>query len=100
MKTRVDYDTALKVVGLVIDAWDPYGLLKGGAPSDEFHSEIESLVTRIRRIRSPEDAAKETSTIFSAAFEPQYFTLAACTKVGTKLYDRLKEADLLSTPKA
>lgn len=100
MKTRADYDTALKVVGSVIDAWDPYCLLEGGAPSDEFHSEIESLVTRIRRIRSPEDAAKEISTIFSDAFEPQYFSVAACSEVGTQLYNRLKEADLLSTPKA
>ena len=100
MKTRADYEGAIKVVGSVIDAWDPYSLLAGGAPPDEFHSEIERLVTRIRHIYSPEDAAKEISSIFSRAFEPEYFTVAACTDVGAQLYDCLKEADLLSTPKA
>jgi hypothetical protein len=100
MKTSADYDTAFKVVSSVIDAWDPYSLLEGGAPPDEFHSEIKSLIAWLRHIRAPEDAAKEISSIFSAAFEPQYFTVTACTEVGTQLYDRLKEADLLSTPKA
>jgi hypothetical protein len=35
MKTRADYEGAIKVVGSVIDAWDPYCLLEGGSPPDE-----------------------------------------------------------------
>ena len=99
MKTRSDHDIALKVVGSVIDGWDPYCLLEGGSPPDEFHSEIESLVARIRQMHSPDDAAKEISRIFSAAFEP-HFTPDACAAVGLQLYSRLRDAGLLVTSDA
>ena len=100
MKTRTDYDDAVATVGSVIRAWDPYSLLASGAPADEFDAEITRLVPRIRHIHSPADAATEISSVFSAAFEPEYFTPQACAEVGTRLFERLQEAGLLSTPTA
>ena len=97
MKARSDYDAAIETVGSVINAWDPYSLLTGGAPRDEFEAEVSQLVTRIPRIHSPSDAAREISAVFSAAFEPQHFTVEACADVGTQLYQRLQNAGLLST---
>ena len=37
---KATYMRALEVVGSVIHDWDPYGLIAGGAPADEFDSEI------------------------------------------------------------
>ena len=99
MKTRADYDAALNVVASVINAWDPYSLLSGGSPPDEFETEIAALVPRIGHIHSPEDAAREIAVVFAAAFEP-HFTPEVCAEVGTQLYSRLQEVDLLATPDA
>ena len=56
MKTRKDYDLALDVIGKVVNEWDPYCLLEGGAPKDEFDAEIRQLATYIPRISTPDDA--------------------------------------------
>jgi Domain of unknown function (DUF1871) len=99
MKTRSDYDAALDVVASVINAWDPYCLIEGGSPSDEFEAVIAALVPRIRHIHSEEDAAREIATVFVRAFDPA-FTPEACAKVGAQLYSRLQEASLLATSDA
>jgi uncharacterized protein DUF1871 len=96
MKTRSDYDAAIDLVASVINAWDPYSLIQGGSPPDEFEAEIATLVPRIKHIHSPDDAAREIATIFAAAFEP-HFTPEVCAKVGAQLYSRLQEAGLLAT---
>jgi len=44
MKTKKDYKHTQFVVKKIIDAWDPYALLEGGAPDDEFASEIDEIV--------------------------------------------------------
>ena len=99
MKTRSDYDAALDVVASVINAWDPYSLLEGGSPPDEFDAEIAALVRRIRHIHSEGDAAREIAAVFATAFDPT-FTPEACAKVGAQLYSRLQETDLLTTSDA
>ncbi len=95
MKTRDDYDTATKIVASVINAWDPYSLLEGGSPPDEFEAEVAALVLRIRHIHSEEDAVREIATVFASAFQ-SHFTPERCTTVGAQLYSRLQEANLLS----
>ncbi len=97
MKTRADYDAAIDAVASVIDAWDPYSLLADGAPRDEFAAEVGQLVTRIPAIRSPEDAAREIASVFSAYFVPEDFTADSCLEVGARLHSRLKRAGLLAT---
>jgi hypothetical protein len=96
MKTRSDYDAALNVVASVINAWDPYSLIEGGSPSDEFEAEVAALVPRIRHMHSEGDAAREIATVFVKAFDST-FTPEACGRVGAQLYSRLQEADLLAT---
>ena len=95
MKTRSDYDAALNVVASVINAWDPYSLIEGGSPSDEFEAEVAELVPRIRQIHSEADAAREIASAFANAFDSS-FTPEACASVGAQLYSRLREADLLA----
>ncbi len=99
MKTRSDYDAALDIVASVINAWDPYSLLEGGSPPDEFEAEIAALVPRIRHIHSEGDASREIATVFAKAFDTT-FTPGICAKVGAQLYSRLQEASLLAASDA
>ena len=89
MKTRKDYELAVAAIRKVIDEWDPYGLLDGGAPTDEFDSEIAQLVTYIPRIRTVDDAVNAVSEVFSKMFEPDVFRPESCGDVGRRLYDAL-----------
>ncbi len=100
VKTRADYDSTLEVVGAVINAWDPYSLLAGGAPRDEFYMEVARLVTRIPHIHSVADASREVSAVFARYFGPDEFSVDSCAEVGARLFDELQKAQLLSTPKA
>jgi hypothetical protein len=95
MKTRDDYKRALAAVTSVVHCWDPYGLLAGGAPSDEFDPEIAQVVTRIPHIHTAQDAANALSLVFSEAFEPDLFTPELCLQPGSQLYTLLKEMGLV-----
>lgn len=95
MRTRADYDRAFAIVRDAIHAWDPYRLIAGGAPADEWDSEIASVVAQIPRIRSQSDAAHAISRVFSSALEPEGFGPEDCARVGRRLYSSLCEAGLL-----
>jgi hypothetical protein len=96
MRTRSDYDRAFTVVRDVIHEWDPYALVGGGAPGDEWDSEIASLVAQIPRIKSENDAAHAVSHVFSSAFQPEGFSPADCAEVGKRLYSSLVGSGLLA----
>jgi hypothetical protein len=54
---KAAYKRALQVVGSVVREWNPYCLLAGGAPADEFDSEIAGVVAQIPRIKTEREAA-------------------------------------------
>ena len=83
------------VVRAVIHKWDPYSLIEGGAPEDEWDGEILKIVGRVRGIKSPTDAAVAVSDVFSSAFELEGFKKEDCAEVGQRLFDALKEAGLI-----
>lgn len=93
---RAKYQQMWDVTTGVINSWDPYGLLGGGAPGDEFDQEIASLVARIPRIHSAADAAEAISRIFASSFEPHSFTEDMCSEVGEALYSALVKQGLSS----
>jgi hypothetical protein len=95
VKTKRDYENVFGVVRAVIHKWDPYGLLAGGAPQEEFDREIASVVSQIPRISSTEDAANVVSRVFSSSFEPDIFRVEHCTEVGENLYLALKMHNLV-----
>lgn len=86
---KAAYKRALAVVGLVVREWDPYALIAGGAPADEFDSEIAAVVTQIPRIKTEKEAALALSRVFSSAFEACHFTPEKCTDAGRKLFAAL-----------
>jgi hypothetical protein len=93
--SRKFYEKAIPVVTTVINEWDPYGLIGGGAPDDEFDGEIRSIVRQLGRVHSAEDATHAVSRVFSSSFEVEKFGLDACRAVGKKLYLALKAEALL-----
>lgn len=86
---KAAYDRALQVVRCVVREWDPYCLIAGGAPEDEFDSEIASLVAQIPRIKTEKEAALALSRVFSSAFNVEHFTPDLCTEAGKKLFAAL-----------
>jgi hypothetical protein len=54
----------LRIVRTVVHRWDPYNVLKIGAPEDEFDREIAAVVKQVPRIQSPNDAAHALSRVF------------------------------------
>jgi Domain of unknown function (DUF1871) len=94
MKTK-HYKQAFDAVRTVIHEWDPYGLIQGGAPADEFDGEIASIVGQIPRIQSCNDANHVLSRVFSSSFEPELFKPEDCRQVGEKLYRALESKGLI-----
>jgi hypothetical protein len=95
MKTKKDYKHAQFVVRKVIGAWDPYALLEGGAPDDEFAPEIDEIVRQLPKIKSEDEAIQAISMVMSSAFEKEKFTPEKCTAVGKELFARCKEEGLI-----
>lgn len=89
---RTEYDRAFALVGALIREWDPYSLLRGGAPVDEWDREIALVVAELPRIRSYHDAADQVSRVFSATFQPEAFGQSDCLEVGRRLYSALCSA--------
>ena len=91
LRTKKDYKRALRVVGGVIDAWDPYDLLAMGCPADEFDPEIADIVRHLHQIDSPEKAAEVVSDVFSRWFVPRDFPVSVCEDVGARLFEAMRE---------
>jgi hypothetical protein len=92
---REKYQQMWDITANVIRNWDPYGLLAGGVPPDEFDHEIASLVAQIPRIKSGEDATLAVSRIFGSNFDSSSFPADSCRDAGEKLFAALLEKGLL-----
>lgn len=92
---REKYQQMWDLTADVIRKWDPYGLLAGGAPPDEFDHEIASLVAQIPRINSAADATLAVSRIFGSNFDSGSFPADSCRDVGKELFATLQEKGLL-----
>lgn len=93
---KARYQQMWGIVADVIRKWDPYQLLAGGAPRDEWDSEISSVVAQIPRIHSAADAAAAIARVFGSSLERGAFTPASCAEVGAELYARLQEQGLVA----
>ena len=95
LATRQDYDLAFDVVRRAINEWDPHALIAGGAPSDEWESEIAAIVAQIPGMASPTEATLAISKTFSNALEPGLFRPEDCESVGNKIFTDLIDAKIL-----
>jgi len=95
ISTTEDYERALSIVATIIREWDPYALLEGGAPENEFNDQIARITARSHKMESSTDAALAVSEVFGDAFEAAYFTVESCTEVGFRLFEALSETSLI-----
>ena len=93
--TRPERAKILDAVRSVIHEWDPYGLLAGGAPDDEFDGEISAVFRQLDRIRSSRDASHVISQVFSSSFEAELFQIEDCQSVGERLYEVLAQQGII-----
>ena len=95
MKAKENYKHARLLVKKIIDAWEPHALLEGGAPDDEFSSEVDRIVGQLPQIKTEDDAIQAVSTVMSSAFGAETFTPEKCAAVGRELFARCKEKGLI-----
>lgn len=81
------YREALTVATAVINDWDPFGLVAGGAPKDGFEGEVSCIVAKAREAHTPEVQAIVVSEVFSSCFGPAAFPVKACFPVASRLFD-------------
>lgn len=84
------YREAIAVATAVINDWDPFGLIAGGAPKDEFEGEASRIVAKAHEVHTPEALAIVVSEVFSSSFDPEVFPVEACLPVASRLFDELQ----------
>ena len=82
------------IVTEVIHSIDPHGLLAGGAPRDEFDSEILALAGKVARCESPEDIAHAIAEVLNTAFSAD-ISASGYTEEAAQLYSRLQREGML-----
>jgi Domain of unknown function (DUF1871) len=96
VQTREQYDQAIAICRDAIAQWDPFALLAGGAPADEYDLEISKLVPKIRDARASSDVAIAISAIFGDSFGHALHRSGESINVAAEIYNRLRSAGLLS----
>ena len=95
MRTREQYDQAVAICRNAIAQWDPLALLSGGAPADEYDSEVSSLVPKLRDARTASDVSLAISQVFGDGFGDASLGPGDCAKVGAAIFIQLRSAGLL-----
>lgn len=80
------YREMLSLITSVINEWDPYNLVGGGAPKDEFEAEVIRVAAQIPHIKTAEQLAEVVSRVFSAGFAPDPFSIDSCAPVANRLF--------------
>lgn len=73
-----------------VKRWDPFGLVAGGAPDDEFNIEVARIQKGLPLIESPEGLAETIQTVFLKSFNNK-FPLDDCMQVADKIWNRINE---------
>ena len=95
MKDRRDYEEAFRLAGNVIRKWDPYNLIRQGAPENEFDGEIAKVVAAATRSHTPLELAQSMSQIFTDSLGEK-FTPDDCLYPASKIMARLRESKLIA----
>lgn len=93
---RLRYREMIEVITRMLNEWDPYDLVRGGAPDDEFAREAAQISVKISEIITPMQLAEVISEVFSKAFASEpYFSVDACLPVASRLLNELRARGLL-----
>ncbi|MDV2581587.1 DUF1871 family protein [Alkalibacillus haloalkaliphilus] len=81
---------ANQIVEKNINAWDPMGLIAGGAPLDEFSVESKRIVEELPHIDSSSELAVKIKKVFDKAFDED-FNYEACLNISQKIWEDFLE---------
>ncbi|ACM20189.2 hypothetical protein Geob_1831 [Geotalea daltonii FRC-32] len=56
------YRELIMIVTAAVNEWDPYALIKGGAPEDEFSEEVSRIAAKVLDIKSSTAKLKPIKT--------------------------------------
>jgi len=88
------YREIIEVITTVINEWDPYDLISSGAPDNEFAPEVEKIVAKIHKIRTPGALAEVISGAFSKGFDSDSFSVEDCMQVSSRIFVELQNRGL------
>lgn len=63
------YKIIFEEVQKIINDYDPMGLVSGGAPDDEYHTEIGKIVALLRTEVEANSLAKKVENLFNESFD-------------------------------
>ena len=87
---KVKYKELFNLVKVIVNNWDPMGLLASTAPDDEYEMEIGSIITLINKVDSVTDLAEGIAIIFTEAFDCR-FSETECLSNAQRIWDELKK---------
>ncbi len=90
-----EYREIVDIVKQALNEWDPYDLIKGGAPENEFAEEATQVAAKIRKTEKQADLALVISDIFTRKFENNQFSVEACLPVASRIFGDLEARRLL-----
>jgi hypothetical protein len=93
---RHDYEVLVHIVKQALNEWDPFDLIHGGAPDNEFTAEATQIAARIKKHETPTALAKVISDIFSKNFESNLFPVETCLPIASRIFKDLEARSLLS----
>ena len=93
------YRETVEVISQVVNDWDPYDLIKSGAPDNEFYPEVARIAAKVHEIRTSMELAEVISNVFTDQFGPEYFSIEACVQVASQIFPDLKNRGLLDSKK-
>jgi len=70
----------------ILNRWDAYGLIEGGAPKDEFANEGIKILSGINRCKTEKVVAQLIASIFGASFDKGDFSPENCLKVASEVF--------------
>ena len=81
----------LNSVKEIVNKIDPIGLLKQGAPSDEYESEIQLIVKGLRACSNIEDIQNLTYNIFKDSFgQDMAGNISIYYEIAKNIFDKIK----------
>lgn len=91
-RKKINKRKVYNVVKSEINKWDPLGLLKKGAPSDEYHLEITRISNKIKHLETAEKLGKYIQAMFQELFGENIFIedIKTCQNVAQSILMKLK----------
>lgn len=80
------YDRHFRELLDILNRWDAYGLIEGGAPKDEFANEGIKILSGINRCKTEKEVAQLIASIFGASFDKEDFSPENCLQVASEVF--------------